>query len=515
MTLLKLRYVFFSLILFAVGTISPAHGDEMFVQTDSFQCVASGSTFNCPQTVTFKKPFGGSPAVALVISGFTTDSSGGPFNLLGIDATATAISPTGFHPVVGSAGPFSKSCRITYIAVGPVLLSGTLTAKYLVLAVVYAPPGTNGGHSTSSVNYQAGSTAETVLSSSQTFKTDNIISSEGSGGFLGNSGATGWSFEYSRSTTNSQSLDLKRSTTASITYNGPAQDGVNHDEDLIYLLLKPNINVGLSASAIAWVFGDNTKSIVQYVHPKWLSDPSSMPGGVLSALQSAGITPNDYPDILSHDPFTNGSATLDPSRFVSLNTTFPYEPPLNASDPVPTITLNVSDSSTSGVGSEIDETYKVGLSQSFSGSYLEYFKATMKDTLTWEWTNKSVSSSSAGTSESASLIVGGPAYGYSGPTVMQVYLDTLYKTFAFVVVQPSDHEVSVDGTLVDSSGHPLQLTEVVLVENGIRHRTITNAKGEYWFFGHITGPAIIKSGNFTQQVPTAAAATRHVPIRMP
>lgn len=387
----------------------------------------------------------------------------------------------------------------TWLAVGPKLHQGAVTPKYLVLTVIYAPPGTNGGHSSSSVSYSAGSTTGTTTSASQSFKQANSLSLEASGGFLGNGGGAGLSFDWSHSSTDTQSLDIKKSTTSTINRTGPSQDGINHDEDAIYLLLNPTINLDLSSSSARWALA-NTRSPIQYVYVGWLNGHVKMPTNISSALSMAGISPSDYKDILARDPLANGSNTLDSARFVPINTTFPYEPPYASTDPVPTITTNITDSSTQTVGSEVDDTYKVGLSVSTSGNYLDFAKASLKDTASWEWTNKSSISNSTGTVQTASVTVGGPAFGYTGPTLMELYIDTIYHTFAFAVVPVQAQEASLKGAVVASTGAHLASTEVILTVNGIKHRTFTNSKGEYVFWGHAKGAATVQAAGVTRHL---------------
>ena len=75
----------------------------------------------------------------------------------------------------------------------------------------------------------------------------------------------------------------------------------------------------------------------------------------------------------------------------------------------------------------------------------------------------------------------------------------MFKTFAFVPVIPELNELAVKGTLIDDKGTPLPAKEVNLEENGNVYRTFTNAKGEYSFFGNITGPAILKAEGVNPQ----------------
>jgi hypothetical protein len=322
------------------------------------------------------------------------------------------------------------------------------------------------------------------------------------------------SFDYASKTTDIQSYDIKQSTTSSIPRNGPGQDGINHDEDAIYLLLKPKINLSLSSSAIEWTFGDNSQSHIQYVSVGELNGHLPWRAGVLAQLHGAGITPADYPNILASDPLANGAATLDPARFVPMNTMFPYEPPLTPNDPVIPINTTISSSTTSTTGTATEDTYKVGLTLSGSAGFLGMEKGTFKASDTWAWTNSSSASTSSGSTQSASLTIGGPSFGYTGVTEVAVYRDTVYNTFAFVLVPPDTLEVALRGTVLNSSRAAAPATgegvtscpraagcEVILTDNGIDHRTFTNSLGQYVFYGHLFGPATIKAGNVTQTIP--------------
>jgi hypothetical protein len=484
----------------------PNPQDDTFTQNGAWTCDVGGQwtappappPVTCP-TIKFPSVFGETPTMTVGVC-YPRDNCAAL--LQDAPNVGYRVTRKGFEPYLSHMGRGDGSSTIvngTWLAVGPKLHQGTATARYIVLTVIYAPPGTNGGHSSSSVSYSAGSTAGTTTSASQSFKLANSLSFEGSGGFLGNGGGAGLSFDWSHSSIDTQSLDIKKSTTSTINRTGPSQDGVDHDEDAIYLLLNPTINLDLSTSSARWALA-NTRSPIQYVYVGWLNGHVPMPANISTALSNAGISTSDYADILARDPLANGANTLDPARFAPVNTTFPYEPPYTSTDPVPTITTNITDSSTQTVGTEVDDTYKVGLSVSTTGDYLEFAKATLKDTASWEWTNKSSTSNSTGTVQTASVTVGGPAFGYTGPTLMEVYIDTVYHTFAFAVVPVQAPEASLKGTVVASTGTHLAFTEVILTANGVKHRTFTNSKGEYVFWADAKGAATVQAAGVTRHI---------------
>ncbi len=76
------------------------------------------------------------------------------------------------------------------------------------------------------------------------------------------------------------------------------------------------------------------------------------------------------------------------------------------------------------------ETASVNYSVSFGGE-ADFLGATIKQTTTLTWSNSTTTSSSQQSAELASVSIGGPADGYSGPTNLHVYWDTIYKSFMF------------------------------------------------------------------------------------
>lgn len=91
--------------------------------------------FACPR-VNFPKQFGGTPNV--VVTGCAQKECMGPDVL-----TLQGVDPQGFTPVTNIASRYLLARPVSgnWIAVGPLLVAGTAIPKYLVLTVIYAPPG--------------------------------------------------------------------------------------------------------------------------------------------------------------------------------------------------------------------------------------------------------------------------------------------------------------------------------------------------------------------------------------
>jgi hypothetical protein len=393
---------------------------------------------------------------------------------------------------------------------GPGSQTGTLAPRYFILTVVYAPPGTQGGKSTSSVTYGSGSTTGTTTSATKTFKQSYSITATAGVGILGNGGSVGVSFGYGRNSTDTQALNITKATTSTIQDVGPSTDGIDHDHDLIYLWLNPTVNVTLTGKQAAWSISGAGTAEIQYVYVGWLKHPDQLPPGVAQIFQKHGLTAQDYANILKQDPFANGPGTVG-ARFKPLNTTFPYEPPFSASDPVPTYSFSVTDSSVTTNTSSVENDYKVELDIKTGANFIASASLENKDS--WEWDNTSSKSDSATATQSAAVTVGGPSFGYTGPTDIEVYYDAIYKTFMFRALDPSQ-PLAFKGTWKSRAGQPVGFKEVIVNTKGGTYRTFTNAKGEYRVYGKIIGPATIRAGSITQNL-TAIEPNKGVELRQP
>jgi hypothetical protein len=98
-------------------------------------------------------------------------------------------------------------------------------------------------------------------------------------------------------------------------------------------------------------------------------------------------------------------------------------------------------------------------------------------------------------SETASFILGGASYGYDGPdTGVDVYFDTLYKTFLFRH-PPQGTPLRASGVVEYQTQGPVYKREVYLRAGGRTYRTFTNKRGEYKFYGKpMTGMEVEAQG---------------------
>jgi hypothetical protein len=376
--------------------------------------------------------------------------------------------------------------------------------------VVYAPPGTQGGGSSSSVSYGNGSTTGSTTSASKSFRSNLGVSVSVSGGVLGEAQA-GISFNYGKNTKKTESMDVKKTSSTEINVVGPGVDGIDHDRDQIWLWLNPTLDLALTPTSATWTLKDNPQADIQFVFVGHLKDPSKMPPGLAQRLASYGITTQDYAEMLKVDPFAKGSTVIDPRRYQPLNTTFPYEPPFAQGDPATKFKFNATYTSNTTTSSSTETEYSVGVSASEDFHFTPLFKTSLKVDNKWTWGASDTRASSSGTSESATVTVGGPAFGYTGPTDMAVYYDVIYKTFMFA---PLVTQSSFKGVVLDKAGTALPAREVIVESNGVRKRTFTNARGEYRIFGDVSGPVRLLVGRTIKELPQLPA-TRKVDIQIP
>jgi hypothetical protein len=422
-------------------------------------------------------------------------------------------------------------------------VSGIVFGKYLVLTVIYAPPGTTapqtttGEQSFGQVSYEADSTTGSTKTNTKSFKQDYQVSVK-----LDcladlcyfNGGA---SFEYTRNTTNSNAININKKTTSVITDPGPVEDTVDHNFDQVWLFLHPKYDVTVSGTQITWALdADQSAGLVQYAYAGWLTDPSKIPPGVLQDFQAAGITPADYQVILAADPLAQCSppvakqlqsqpaiarpplpvvcSTPLPSspRYVPANINLPYDPPYAPGNPVPLQTYSIDNSMTDTTTKTTENDYAESVTASYSGlTFLDLFTVTLSTQDTWTEQDISQTQTQTGTEQKSTLVMGGPAYGYTGPVNMDVYYDTLYMTFAFVPNELSSD--ALQGTVSSSQGKPVVGQLVTATSGGKKYRTYTNAKGEYHFSKQFTGPIDLQAGSTALHLP-APEAGKSVALRL-
>jgi hypothetical protein len=354
---------------------------------------------------------------------------------------------------------------------------GVAELPYYILTLLYAPPGFAGGKSTSIVDYSSGSNTGSTTTLSTSFK-----ESAGASIAVGpkdNQSSAG--FTIAETTTDAQTLDIKKTETNDLSVLGPGADGIDHDEDIFVLWLNPTITVTVDPEQyVDWELGVNGATMItQRVYVGQLKDPSTMPPGLKQDLDAAGLTAADYANILATNPYASADPPIDTNRYLQTTQSFPYDPPLHKEDQSPLLKYTQTNAVTYTNTHTVQVQYTVDLGVSGSLN-LGIVQATLTVTDQLQWTNTSTNVSTNGTTQSATVAVGGPAFGYTGPTNVMVYWDTMFNSWFFHFPTQA---ASVSGTMKGADGKPAAHAEVVLTAGGRSYRTFTNAKGAYKFFG--------------------------------
>jgi hypothetical protein len=343
-------------------------------------------------------------------------------------------------PLVCVQPPPGSGVKITCYCQPQPIQRGSLVPEYFVTHVVYSPPGR-----TSSVTYSSATSMGTTTSVSSGFKTDVKVTAEASGTFGWGSGGGSISAGVSTSTNKTDASEV--SVTVSQGHRTPGQsDLIDHNYDEIHLLLRPKVDLSYQAPALAgekakisWKFGqqDGVNYGIPYmVYAGWLNNSIAMPSSVRDLLAFYGITSDKYAKILAENPLYTGTfpnMTMDPERYQLIDV-YPYTPlPQGAQSN--TRMYSIDQRNTTSTSSTSDRSYSVGLAAN-AGADFGVVKAKLNLSSSWTWTNSSTVRTSNGQANMDSLSLGQPSFGYNGPTLVRVYVDKVYHTYAFTQDYP-------------------------------------------------------------------------------
>ena len=391
--------------------------------------------YQAPVNITFPTQFGGTPNITLSWFHFCGGSSCRKWKPIPYTAIVSAdpiVTTRGFT-LTGPQGWWP----VAWAAVGPALGHAQLTAKYLILSIIYAPPG--GPKGTNMIDYQHSNTQGTSTSISHSFNQDYSISFEGQGGFFGADAGGGLGFDYSHDVTNKDSLNVEISKTGGLRAQGAeTEDGIHNDDDDIILVVNPTIDVRVGTSVLLWSLTANSPPPVR-VSVAWLKDPTRFQKdapGVKSYLEKQGITEKDYPEIWQHDLLAIPSSVPDPKRYEP-SSQFQYSPPAPC-DSTPVATrVGFERKSTSTTEKTVTDRYQVDVTHfdQFGANAGVDLKGKLTETGKWTWTTSTSNSNATTQVDTISMSVGGPHCGWPGSPLIRAYLDKVYGTYAFREVQ--------------------------------------------------------------------------------
>src|SRR5262249_22274417 len=126
-----------------------------------------------------------------------------------------------------------------------------------------------------------------------------------------------------------------------------------------------------------------------------------------------------------------------------------------------------------------EEKTSLGFEVTGSHKFGDFLSAKLKVSTKFTWTESTSTTSNTSSTETATVRITGPSFGYAGPTNMGVYYDLLYKSFMFV---PITHSANLVGSASGADGQPLVHEAVAVEVNGVRYHTLTGRDGRYQFF---------------------------------
>lgn len=309
--------------------------------------------------------------------------------------------------------------------------TGKLIPDYKIVSIIYAPPGASGA-TPSQASYKDESSLGSSTSITESFSNWSSLTRTVRGTFpiFGASETT--QFSYSDYESNTEVFSINKTESSSVYVHGSqAVDGISHDNDQIVLWLRPRLSFSILEDSTVWSVDNDSEADLMYVYVGHLKDPSKMPPGTANALASAGITEEEYSEILSAYPFNSENEELDTTRFKYIDT-YPYQPPYHQGDTPISSTYQTTYTSSSQSDSSVKNEYTVDVTREGNANFGEYVEVILKQQNRFTWTDIDTRKSHSSEAESMTFTIRGPSYGYTGPTAINVYYDVVYKTFAFV-----------------------------------------------------------------------------------
>lgn len=359
---------------------------------------------------------------------YVLSSSGGGGTCPSVGPIGANLVGTGYSIYVAPTSGGSATLTIS--------IPGYINPKYIVVGILYAPPGgvVKSGVASGNFDYSNSDLVSSTLSSKSSFNsstaTETSVSwSEGfsiSGWANGNrtTGSTN-SFKTSTTTTDSTAVTVQKTSGTTLGVNGPECPyvGVDHDYDIIEVWLNPvqlftlTNNTALQSLIQPNGYGfstlDQPGMDVYQVYAGELNGDLPVRTSTTNAFARAwaavenwpsgegpGLTSQDEQNILQVDPYwnctyssawTDGETSPcakppDPTRFTESggDQNFPYaQPEPGASPDYKTYTYSYTDTDTQGYGITYQTTQTVGYEQTFK---LTVFGVGFSDTLSQSWT---------------------------------------------------------------------------------------------------------------------------------
>jgi hypothetical protein len=267
------------------------------------------------------------------------------------------------------------------------------------------------------------------------------------------------SVSYNHTFGDSDTHQVDLTTTWTQGYKKPGEtDGIDHDWDELWFMIHPVVNMSFTPGVangpdtVNWQFGPGdgvNTDITYFAYAGELNGDMPMDQQLQSLFDANGITSDMYPAILDADAFFQGVAPqqgMSTARFDYLGE-FPYQPPpapLGQGQMPSTQAYGVSQSSTTSDTHTTSYSNSVGFTVS-GGLNWGLFKASLSGGSKWTWSHSTSQKDSTGNGSVDTLTVAQPPYGYTGPGLLHVYEDRIFKTYAFTLDYPGAVSFTDDG----------------------------------------------------------------------
>jgi hypothetical protein len=382
-------------------------------------------------------------------------------------------------------------------------LRGTLFPAYYVTTLLYAPPGIG-----SEVTYANGSTTGTTTQVTNAFKPGIGFST--SGGFLGN--GLDVSVAFSGGSKNGTSFEVKKESSSILGLESQL-DEVDHSRDTYLIWTNVKIDVteqGDSGLVLdLGVKGDSDAMNIVSLTGAELRDPTLIPAHKQANL--ANFTQRDFDNIRALNPFTHNK-TPDPNRFRHVKQ-LQLDGPDHPGDALQKEGTAVSDEHSAGVIRGLTTQLNVGLT--LDSGFDFGAKTKLAVSATFEWDYESSTNITAGTKEEATVLLKTTTVGYHN--VIDVYEDTVFKTFAFVSQTGPmlGKSAVVVGAVTNKSLQPVFNERVdVIDKNAIARTVFTNAQGIYRLFSIPAGDLRITVAGVTKTVTLQPCEKLELPFEI-
>ncbi|KXU92110.1 hypothetical protein CR51_31240 [Caballeronia megalochromosomata] len=326
-----------------------------------------------------------------------------------------------------------------------------------------------------------------------------------------------WTVQYTQENTVGTLTEVKKGVGYTVTLNSN-QDAVNHDQDVFYIWVNPQlnlyyINARLSGFSLQPQVGEDMTVIP--LNARELANPQTIPNDKKQYLSKLGA--KDYLDILEKDPFVITKRSplhnqplqpkLDPKRFYRVSTLQIWGPD-SADDFVNGSGLHETVETSNGQIVETKETVQFAVLFGFSYDSIGIM---LGATSGWENDNKSEMTQTS--TQDIILLPLTSTIGYHA--VYDVYYDSIFRTYAFVLSPNQSENLVLSGKVVRSGGLAAGAEAVTVTEaNGRKVHFITNAKGEYKYYGTKNTPYTLAIGGVTHQ-GRFGSATQTLDVEIP